>query len=165
MGIRQALLIIILLAAGLLVLGCEPEQQTSDIHKPVGFDSGDECHLCGMIITRFPGPKGEAFLRHDEKVYKFCSTRDLFAWLLQPDVGNRVEAVYVHDMSNTSWDDPQDTALIDAKTAWYVIGSRRKGAMGPTLAAFSERQRAAEFAREYGGSLARFEDIDLDKLR
>ena len=162
---RSILLILFFIIPGLFVAGCEPDDQSVIEYKPVAFESGDECHLCGMIITRFPGPKGEAFLRHNEKVFKFCSTQDLFAWLLQPDVSNRVEAVFVHDMAKTAWDDPEDVALIDARMAWYVTGSERRGAMGATLASFAGQDDAFDFSKQYGGTVIRFEDIDLKMLQ
>ncbi|MBC7182689.1 MAG: nitrous oxide reductase accessory protein NosL, partial [Marinobacter sp.] len=57
------------------------EAQTTARPDPVHFESGDECHVCGMIIEGFPGPKGQAFNEKDQQVRKFCSTRDMFAWL------------------------------------------------------------------------------------
>lgn len=36
-------------------------------------------------------------------------------------------------MAETQWDHPEDTHLIDARKAWYVMGSNLMGAMGPTL--------------------------------
>jgi copper chaperone NosL len=153
------------LVIGLSLLACEPDDKAPVQHDPVAFESADECHLCGMIITRFPGPKGEAFVRHNQTAFKFCSTRDLFAWLLQPDVSSRVEAVYVHDMAKVPWEDPQDHALVDARGAWYVVGSERTGAMGSTLASFAEPQAAADFAQQYGGKVVRFDDITLQLLQ
>jgi len=149
----------------LLLIACDSGEPLPKQHHPVAIESGDECHLCGMIIIGFPGPKGEAFVRHNDRALKFCSTRDLFAWLLQPDVSGRVEAVYVHDMAKTSWENPQPEALIDAHGAWYVIGSRRKGAMGSTLASFGEKQAAEQFAKEFGGKVVAFDDITLQMLQ
>lgn len=161
--IHKSVLICALL--GVSLLACDPGQQDATAHSPVPMEAGDECHLCGMIITRFPGPKGEAFVRHNKKALKFCSTRDLFAWLLQPDVTSQVEAVYVHDMGETSWETPDDNTLVDARKAWYVIGSDRKGAMGHTLASFSNKNAADRFARERGGEIVSFEQIDLEMLQ
>lgn len=128
---------------------------------PVAFRADDECHVCGMLIARFAGPKGEAYVSRRETPLKFCSTRDLFAWLLQPETAAVVGAIYVHDMAQTDWRHPDDTRLIDARSAWYVVGSRRRGAMGPTLASFARRDAAQAFADRYGGRLLRFDEITL----
>ena len=144
----------------LTAAGCE--QRTGHEHTrhpPVAFSAGEECHVCGMIIARFPGPKGEAWVSHRERPLKFCSTRDLFAWLLQPETAAVVEQIYVHDMAQSDWSQPDDARLVDARKAWYVAGSTRTGAMGPTLASFAARDAAQAFADEYGGRLLRFDEI------
>lgn len=47
--------------------------------------------------------------------------------------------------------------LIDAKTAAWVIGGKKKGVMTPVAKwAFAERKGAEEFINEYGGKLATF---------
>ena len=65
------------------------EEQTMAKPEPVHFESGDECHVCGMVISNFPGPKGEAITEKEQHVRKFCSTKDMFAWMLQPENENR----------------------------------------------------------------------------
>ena len=157
---RRALFwILLLLAFG----GCG-EQQQAGPRPPVPFHDGDECHVCGMLIARFPGPKGEAWVRGGARPLKFCSTRELFGWLLQPDSAAVAEAVYVHDMAQNDWQHPDDTRLIDARSAWYVAGSRLQGAMGPTLASFARREDAEAFAGRHGGRIIRYQDITLDLL-
>ncbi|SNC65351.1 copper chaperone NosL [Marinobacter sp. es.048] len=140
------------------------EEQTTAKAAPVNFVTGDECHVCGMVITSFPGPKGEAITEKEQHVRKFCSTRDMFAWALQPENVNRDHTLYVHDMAQTEWQSPNDTALIDAREAFYVIGSSRKGAMGPTLASFSSQADADDFASEHGGKVVAFAGITMDHL-
>ena len=123
-----------------LLTACGQEQQKSEqIRQAIAFEDTDECHLCGMAITRFPGPKGQLFEREIEASRKFCSTRDMFAYLLQPENTHRVSDIYVHNMATTAWDKPNDSHLINARTAFYVIDHRLTGAMGPTLAAFSNK--------------------------
>lgn len=145
--------------------GCSNgEQQAVAKPDPVHFDSGDECHVCGMVITNFPGPKGQAFTERQQHTRKFCSTKDMFAWFLQPENENRDHTLYVHNMAETHWDHPDDTHLIDAREAWYVVGSERTGGMGPTLASFETESEATDFAAEYGGQVIGFADITLEHL-
>lgn len=152
--------------AAVVLAGCSGgEQQTREKPDAVHFESGDECHVCGMIISGFPGPKGQAFTEREQSVRKFCSTRDMFAWFLQPENKTRDHTLYVHNMAQTDWETPDDTHLIDAREAWYVTGSRRAGAMGPTLASFASREEAAAFAREHGGKVLAFAEITMDHLK
>lgn len=145
----------------------ENSTQQQTIHNAVAMEEEDECHLCGMLITRFDGPKGEVFRKEQgETVYKFCSTRDMFSYYLDPENTRNVSQMMVHDMSKMPWgsDSIDDKYLIDAKTAWYVIGSSKKGAMGKTLASFSLQTDAQAFADEFGGKVLNFTDINQDSL-
>lgn len=149
---------------GVLLSGCGGEPETQAQRMPVALERGDECHLCGMLIGTFPGPKGELYTRDSDQVKKFCSTRDMFSFLLDPEYLHQVKEVYVHDMGKSPWDNPADDSFIDARSAWYVLGSTRDGAMGHTLASFGAEADARNFAKRFGGQLYRFEDIRLDML-
>ena len=131
---------------------------------PVPFGAGDECVVCGMYITEYPGPKGQVCLRGGRGTAKFCSTADMFAWLLQPESRALVDAVFVHDMGRTDWQRPADDALVDAREAWYVLGHPLPGAMGPTLAAFALRADADALAAEHEGRVLAYAEIDHDVI-
>lgn len=152
------------LAAVTLTACSGNEEQATAKPDPVHFESGDECHVCGMVIANFPGPKGQAFTEKEQQVRKFCSTRDMFAWMLQPENVNRDHTLYVHDMAQTDWQSPDDTALIDAREAFFVVGSDRNGAMGPTLASFASEDAAQGFVMEHGGEVLAYSDITLEHL-
>lgn len=95
---------------------------------------------------------------------QFCSTRDMFAFIVDPENQQNIQEVYVHDMAVTPWDHPDDETYIDARQAFFVVGHRKKGAMGPTLASFSKQTDAEAFANSEGGKVYRFEQITLDLL-
>ncbi|MEC4728013.1 nitrous oxide reductase accessory protein NosL [Shewanella sp. D64] len=124
----------------------------------------DRCHLCGMMITKYPGPKGQVHLKGQSVVPKFCSTRDMFNFALQTENKRQIEALFVHDAGATGWDTPTDDAFIDATTAWYVIGSIKKVAMGSAVASFKNQADAVKFAKEFGGAVLPFEQIDIKLL-
>lgn len=158
-------LISALLVFAVFLTGCSSETDTvTEKPAPVHIESDDECHVCGMVIMQFPGPKGEVITEREQTVHKFCSTRDMFAWVLQPENVQRKHTLYVHDMSQTEWDSPDDAALIDAREAFYVVGSERTGAMGQTLASFSDESAAHDFMMEYGGEVVSYDAITLEHL-
>jgi copper chaperone NosL len=160
---KKRLCMMTFLAVFLALASCGKEASVA-VSTPIPFEKGDECHLCGMAITDFPGPKGEMFEHGAKNVRKFCSTRELFTYYLQPEISHHATALYVHDMGKAPWDKPDDSHLIDAKSAWYVAGHNQTGSMGPTLASFGEESAARVFAAANGGSILRFEEITLDKL-
>lgn len=160
-------IILCLVALSTLSACSDNAAQQVVIHQAVAIESSDECHLCGMLITHFDGPKGELFRKEQgDKVFKFCSTRDMFSYYLDPENTRNVSQVMVHDMSKMPWgsDSIDDKHFIDAKTAWFVTGSEKTGAMGKTLASFSLQTDAQAFADEFGGKVLSFKDINQDSL-
>ena len=58
------------------------------------------------------------------------------------------------------WANPGAENWIDARKAFYVIGSSAKGGMGAAeTVPFSTREAAELFATRNGGDVVRFEDI------
>ncbi|GLX77981.1 nitrous oxide reductase accessory protein NosL [Thalassotalea insulae] len=153
----------------LLVACSQPDENKHQQQQSVAIESNDECHLCGMLIANFSGPKAELYRqgiteKESNKIHKFCSTRDMFSFYLDPENKRNVTSIYVHDMSKSPWDEPNDSYFIDAKTAWFVAGSDKTGAMGPTLASFAKQQDAQQFAQQFGGQVLAFEQVDLAVL-
>lgn len=153
------------MAAALLLAGCSDETKQEINTDPVTFQAGDECHVCGMLITEWPGAKGQSINRQNGETHKFCSTVDMFSWLLQPENKTLQAKIYVHDMAKTHWDHPEDEHLMDAREAWYVIGSGLIGAMGPSLVSYSDRAVAEQLAAQSGGRVLTFDEIDLAVLQ
>lgn len=150
------------LALGMAGCGDDKEAVQPTL-EPVAFHASDECHVCGMVIASFPGPKGQAVAK--EGVKKFCSTAELLGWWLQPENRLLDAKLYVHDMGRSVWEHPDDEHLIDATTAYYVVGTSLKGAMGASLASFSSEQQAQDLATQHGGRVLRFADIDQALLQ
>lgn len=153
--------LVLLLALGLAA--CGDSQKPAASLDPVAFHDSDECHVCGMVISDFPGPKGEAVSAAGAK--KFCSAAEMIGWWLQPENRGREMKLYVHDMGRSVWETPNDEHLIDATSAYYVIGTSLKGAMGAVLASFADEQAAQQLAAKHGGRVLRFEEIDQALLQ
>src|SRR5690606_16949429 len=83
----------------------------------------------------------------------------MLGWWLQPENKLLDAKLYVHDMGKSQWEHPDDAYLIDATSAYYVIGTSLKGAMGASLATFSDEAAAQKLAAEHGGRVLRFEQI------
>jgi len=132
--------------------------------KAEAIEKHERCHLCGMMITKYPGPKGQVHLKGQSVVPKFCSTRDMFNFSLQAENKRQISALFVHDMGSTDWAHPSDDAFIDAKAAWYVYGTSKKAVMGPAVASFKSESQAVKFAQEYGGAVLPFEQVDIALL-
>lgn len=154
-------IVAVIIAVGLGACG-EAESDRAPI-VPIAFHDDDECHVCGMIIVEFEGPKGQAV--EPERVRKFCSTAEMIGWWLQPENQTSGARLYVHDMRHGEWADPDDEHLVDATQAYYVVGTGLKSAMGATLASFADEDAAHALASEHGGTVLRFEQLDQQVLQ
>jgi copper chaperone NosL len=147
------------LVLSMLLVAC---QQPVAPVVPREISARTSCSLDSMILADFPGPKGQIHYAAGEPDF-FCSTLELFSVYLLTEQKKRVTGIFTQDMGKTDWEKPQGH-WIDARQAVYVLGSKRTGSMGPTLAAFARRQDAEAFAGQYGGKVLRFDQVTLDML-
>ncbi|MCO1336389.1 nitrous oxide reductase accessory protein NosL [Microbulbifer sp. OS29] len=156
--------LLVLLVSIALLVSCTKDKQVTMVQQVVAIESGEECHLCGMIIANYPGPKGQLFSKGIVGNLKFCSTRDMFAFIVDPENRHNVQKAFVHDMAVTPWDHPDEETYVDARKAWYVIGHSKQGSMGATLASFAREQDAWNFADAEGGEVLDYDQINLQAL-
>jgi copper chaperone NosL len=159
--IGNKLKIFLFTALLLLLVGCS-EQDAKQKKENAATEQANSCHFCGAIISEFPGAKGELYSRTIDRINKFCSTRDLFLFMLQAENKHLIKEIYVHDMSKPLWDTSDDGDFTNARTAWFVIGSSKKDAMKQNLGSFSDKADAEVFINEFGGELYAFNEITMD---
>lgn len=157
MKLKKLSLLILLLA--ILTAGCSKE---AGVSQPAEMDRATSCALDGMILMDYPGPKAQIHYDNNEVDF-FCDTMEMFSIYLRPEQKKRVKAIYTQDMGKTPWDQPTGN-WIDAKSAYYVLGSKKLGAMGPTLASFANMEDAQAFIKKSGGKLLKFEEVTLNMV-
>jgi copper chaperone NosL len=148
------------LSAAAVVGGCAQEEPVAA--TPIEIDRSTTCSLDGMNLMDYPGPKAQIQYDHGGPDF-FCDTVEMFSIYLRPEQQRRVRALFVQDMARADWNNPVDH-WIDARTAFYVVGSKRRGSMGPTLASFASEADARSFAAREGGKVYRFDQITPDMV-
>ena len=146
------------LAAATGLTACGERTDGAAALAPLEIDAATSCELDGMLLADYPGPKAQIFYAGQAAPIFFCDTVELFNTLLRPEQVRKVVAVYVQDMGQADWEQPRGH-WIDAKTALYVLGSKRHGSMGPTLASFAQVPAAEKFIAQYGGKLLRYTEV------
>jgi copper chaperone NosL len=68
------------------------------------------------------------------------------------------EAGEVH---KADWDQPRGN-WFDATKGLYVLGTKRHGSMGPTIASFLLESDAQAFIAKWGGKLLRYADVTAE---
>lgn len=150
----HSLIAITLLGAALAGCNRTPEATV----EPIEITRSTACSLDGMILADYPGPKAQIHYANQKEPEYFCDTMEMFSIYLNPEQARRVNAMYVQDMGKTPWEEPHGH-WIDAKIAFYVHGSSKRGSMGPTIASFGIEADAKKFADEYGGQVLKFADV------
>ena len=148
--------------AATVLVGCG-QSATETAVVPLEINQGTSCSLDGMLLADYPGPKAQIHYAGQAEPDYFCDTVEMFHMFLNPEQVRAVRGIFVQDMGKADWDQPRDH-WIDAKTAYYVHGSKRLGSMGPTIASFALEKDAAQFAAEHGGKLFRFAGITPDMV-
>jgi copper chaperone NosL len=143
----------------LLLAACAQTAAPIAAHEP-GLDAA--CALDGMMLQDFPGPKAQLQFA-DGKPDFFCDMTEMFAVILAPEQKRHLLGMFVQDAGKTDWNRPSGH-WIDAKTALFVVGSKKAGSMGPTFGAFSSAADAAAFIAKEGGRVLPFDQITLDMI-
>ncbi|MDR9804661.1 nitrous oxide reductase accessory protein NosL [Rhizobium hidalgonense] len=148
----------------LLLGGCEEKQQSAP-PAPFALTTDAIGRYCGMNVLEHAGPKGQVILdaRVKEPIW-FSSARDTLAFTMLPEEPKDYVAIYVSDMGKApSWDKPGAENWIDARKAFYVIGSSLRGGMGAEeTVPFSTKEAAMQFAASKGGRVVTFGDVPHD---
>lgn len=157
-GDRFAILAWLLLALFSLLLSACGSSQAPPVQAAVDIHKGDSCAVCGMYIDAGPGPRAEAWVQGYKAPLKFGSTRDFFAYVLDPENQTRLQQLLVQDSAAINWQYPSNAAatFVDARSAWYVAWQPLIGVMGPTFASFATRADAETFVRAQGGEILAF---------
>lgn len=158
---RRFAVIAICLAGGGLLAGCNEQEAAAPLPLPVAMTEEAVGHYCKMTILEHTGPKAQIHLVGIDHPVWFSQVRDAIAFTRSPEEHYDARVVYVNDMGKAaSWDFPGDDTWIDARQAWFVIGSRRTGGMGaPEVIPFGTRAAADAFAAEHGGTTVRLDDV------
>ena len=149
-------------AAVLMMAGCgdAPDAIT---RTAADFTPSTACILDGMLLAEHPGPKAQIHYVNAGEPEFLCDTVEMFHLYLQPEQVRAVAAVYVQDMGQADWDAPRGH-WVDARQAWFVVGGKRRGSMGPTIASFAKRADAATFAETYGGQVLAFDAVKPEQV-
>lgn len=109
----------------------------------------DKCPVCGMFVAKYPDWLTAVRLRDGSHIF-FDGAKDMFKYLHNPkkyDPARRwedIEAATVMDYYGLAW--------IDARKAWYVLGSDVYGPMGRELIPLEREADAREFMKDHKGT-------------
>ena len=115
---------------------------------PVTPSKKDKCPVCGMFVYKYPDWVGETIFQ-DGSVAFFDGAKDLFKYYFNlkkynPNKTQKdIAAIYVTEY--------YDVKLMDARKAFFIMGSDVYGPMGRELIPFLSKEAAEEFKRDHKG--------------
>ena len=108
-----------------------------------------DCKYCGMNRTQFA--QSRMIVTYSDGSTGTCSINCVVVDM-KANKGKEVKSFQVGDYDNKK--------LIDARTATWVIGGKKKGVMTPVAKwAFADKSGAEKFIKGNGGKLATFDDV------
>ncbi len=122
----------------------------------------ETCPVCGHVVA--PYPEWTAQIVYEDGVALFFDgAKDLFTFLLSPQRSiSESGTVPIAGIFVTSY---STRAVIDARDAFFVVGSDVLGPGGEELVAHGSVGEAREFSRDHGGTrVIGFEELSTSLL-
>jgi len=117
----------------------------------------DKCPVCGMFVAKYPNWAAAAKTK-DGKVIYYDGPKDMFTHYFNP--GHYTPGEKQSDIIGHSVKEYYSLKTIDAKNAFFVIGSDVYGPMGAELIPFASQQDAASFMQDHKGrKIVRFGEV------
>lgn len=122
--------------------------------------SKDSCPVCGMLVSKYPNWVATIVYK-DGHAHHFDGAKDMFKFWFDPP---RYVAGHNRDMIGSIWvTDYYGLQKVDARKAYYVIGSDVLGPMGHELVPLASKADADDFMKEHKGArLLSFEKVGAD---
>lgn len=153
--------IFLLALIGMSFSSCQRQVETDQkpAPKPVEKSEAAEhrCAWCGMDAAQYPKWEYIIELENGETMY-FDGAKCMFRILL-------IESRRPEGITAIKVKDYYDLEYVDAREAFYVIGSDVLGPMGHELVPFRTMAAAAEFKTDHQGiEIVRFDDVTMETI-
>ena len=123
----------------------------------------EKCPVCGMFVSKYPNWSGTIEF-NDGTHAAFDGPKDLFTYYL--NLGKYNPGKSVKAITAIRVKDYYSLAVIDGRTAFYVVGSDVYGPMGKELVPFAKLTDARGFMNDHRGkSVVRLNEITPTVLK
>jgi copper chaperone NosL len=142
-----------------VAVGARPELLPAPVEKVA---AREKCPVCGMFVARYPEWISQLHLDGGE-VHFFDGMKDLLAYYFHPaNFGGRAEAqvkaIWTKDYYTLQW--------LEARQAYFVVGSSVHGPMGHEFLPLASREAADTFMRDHQGrEILTFDQITAERVQ
>lgn len=139
---------------GCLLLAQSAISDTLEVPKPAPTDT---CPVCGMFVSKYPNWVATVQYK-DGHAHHFDGAKDMFKYLL--DMPKWAPGHRAEDIKAIAVTEYYSLDMLDAKQAFYVIGSEVYGPMGHELLPLASMEDAKEFMHDHKGvRIMRFDQV------
>ena len=124
------------------------EAGTKPVQKAKGPVPKGNCAVCGMYVANFPDWASVVTFKDGAQAW-FDGPKDLFTFLL--DMKRYVAKKAPTDITSIQVKDYYGLKHIDARKAFFVLGSDVMGPMGKELVPFATEASAKDFMKDHRG--------------
>lgn len=131
-------------------------------HQRVHVEHDEKCPVCGMFVYKYPRWAAQIFYKDGTKEahFSFDGVKDMMKFYFEPTKWGDFEIKNKRDITNVVVTDYYTQRGIDARDAYYVIGSNVYGPMGKELIPFENKEDAKTFMTDHNGKeILKFEEI------
>ncbi|MBU0721031.1 nitrous oxide reductase accessory protein NosL [bacterium] len=122
-------------------------QKSTNIES-IKVNENEKCPVCGMFVYKYP--KWAAQIFYEDRHYSFDGVKDMMKYYF--DNMDKIEKMLVTDYYSQK--------AIDARSAFYVLGSDIYGPMGAELIPFESQSDAKVFYLDHkAAKILRFKEI------
>lgn len=138
-----------------LLVGPQPALAGEQVAKDT------RCAVCGMFVAKYPNWLATLTMS-DGGIKHFDGVKDMMVFYFAPQkYGAKAEAT----ITTLTVKDYYTLAPIDARKAFYVVGSDVTGPMGHEFIPFADQGAAESFRKDHQGkSVVTFEAITADQV-
>jgi len=147
----------------LLIIFCISLDFTDTLAAPSAPFAKDKCPVCGMFVAKYPDWVAFAKTKDGQTCY-YDGPKDMFTHYF--NTGRYTPGKRQGDLIGLSVKEYYSLKMIDAKGAFFVVGSNVYGPMGAELIPFASQKDAASFMNDHQGKrILRFNDITPQMLK
>jgi len=129
----------------------------------VRVNEDEKCPVCGMFVYKYPRWAAQIFYKHGnhEHHLSFDGVKDMMKFYFNNKKWGKYDFAKRKNISKMLVTDYYKQHAIDARDAFFVIGSNIYGPMGNELIPFSTLQEAKNFKNDHEGTkILKFSDIE-----
>ncbi len=129
----------------------------------VAVPANAKCPVCGMFVAKYPDWSATVRFK-DGSVFYYDGPKDMFSHFLE--TARYTPGKRQADVVGLTVKEYYSLESIDARSAFFVVGSDAHGPMGSELVPFRAEKDAVAFKLDHKGKrILRFSDITLQTLK